>query len=215
MTQIIKIGSDTLTAKIRNAGRTKKFASGEEIFGVGERAEFLPIVLSGRVKVVRFLEVGKEIILNIFSDGDVFAIPPILDGKSYPATAIALEETKLLLIYKKEFFALLEESDEFNNFIMSRMSGLMREIAASMENLATASPEKRVAKVLLRLAEKEDQIGSVQIPLRRQDIAEMAGLTTETTIRTARKLAEKKLIKIVRGKIILEDAESLRRFIAS
>jgi CRP/FNR family transcriptional regulator len=213
MTRSVNIGSDKLTAKIKKAGRTKTFASGEEIFSIGERAEFLPIILSGKIKVVRFLEVGKEIILNIFRDGDVFAIPPILDGKSYPATAVALEKTKLLLIYKKDFFRLLEESDEFNAFIMSRMSSLMREIASSMENLAVASPEKRVAKVLLKLAEKEDEIGSIQIKLRRQDIAEMAGLTTETTIRAARRLAEKDLIKIVRGKIHIENPEKLKAFL--
>lgn len=215
MTQSNNIGSGELTARLRAVGRTKTFSAGEEIFGVGERAEFLPIVLSGKVKVVRFLEVGKEIILNVFRDGDVFAIPPILDGKAYPATAIAIEKTKLLLIYKKEFFALRDESDEFNAFIMSRMSSLMREITASIENLATASPEKRVARVLLKLAEKERTVASVKITLRRQDIAEMAGLTTETTIRAARRLADKDLIKIERGKIILENPELLHDFLAS
>ena len=210
-----KIGSVELVEKLERIGRTKTFSKNEQLFSAGDEADFLPIVLNGRIKVVRFLEAGKEIILNVFSDGEIFAIPPILDGKTYPATAIAMEDTKLLLIYKEDFHALLSESAEFSKYIMSRMSSLMREITASMQNLATASPEKRVTNILIRLANKEESNGSVKIPIRRQDIAEMAGLTTETTIRTVRKLADKNLINIVQGKIIVENLERLQDFLDS
>lgn len=215
MKSLSKIGSSDLVEKLKEIGRTKTVSKNERIFGVGEKAEFLPIVLTGRIKVIRFLEVGKEIILNVFSDGEIFAIPPILDGKTYPATAVAMEDTELLLVYKKDFHALLEESDEFSAYIMSRMSSLMREITASMENLATASPEKRVGKILIRLANKEDSIGFVKIPIRRQDIADMAGITTETAIRAVRKLADKSLIEIIHGKIIIEDLDRLQKFLDS
>jgi CRP-like cAMP-binding protein len=210
---IPETGSPELSLKLLEAGRTKTYAAGEAIFSVGDRAEFLPFVLSGRVKIVRFLEAGKEIILNIFGAGEVFAIPPILDGLEYPATAVALEKSELLLVYKKEFFALLEESPEFSDFVMTRMSFLMREITSAMENLATAAPEKRIGKILLRLAEKENPEDPVKIKRRRQDIAEMAGLTTETTIRAVRKLAARGLIKIIRGKIHIEDRGSLKAFL--
>lgn len=209
------IGSAELSRELRRVGRTRTFRPGEEIFAAGETAEFLPVVLSGRVKVVRYLEAGKEIILNVFRAGEVFAIPPILDGRSYPATAIAMEETRLLLVYRRDFFDLLEGSEEFSSLILSRMSFLMREMTSSVENLATASSEKRVARVLLRLAAREERGEPLVITLRRQDIAEMAGLTTETTIRAVRRLAERGLIGIVRGKIHLGDTEKLRSFTGS
>ena len=91
---------------------------------------------------------------------------------------------------------------------------MLRDKTATIQNLATASPEHRVSNVLLRLAEKEEPETTVKISLRRQDIAEIAGLTTETTIRVIRRLAEKELVKIVRGKIILEHPERLRRFLS-
>jgi len=210
-----KLGSEELVAKLCEVGRTKTYGVGEEIFRAGDVAEFLPIILDGKLKVVRFLELGKEIILNIFSDGEMFAIPPILDGREYPATAIAIDETKLLLIYKNDFDELLANSPEFSSAVMSKMSALMRDITSSMENLATASPEKRIGKVLLKLAKNETASDAVKITIRRQDIAEMAGLTTETTIREVRKLADKDLINIVRGKIIIEDIDTLRKFLDS
>lgn len=90
---------------------------------------------------------------------------------------------------------------------------MLREKTATIQNLATASPEYRVGNVLLRLAEKEDS-DSTKILLRRQDIAEMAGLTTETTIRTVRKLADKNLIKITHGKIFIDDVAPLQHFLS-
>ena len=55
----------------------------------------------------------------------------------------------------------------------------------------------------------------MKIPVRRQDIAEMASLTTETTIRAIRKLADQDLVTIVHGKIIIKDVAPLRRFVES
>jgi CRP/FNR family transcriptional regulator len=110
----------------------------------------------------------------------------------------------------------LRESNKFSFIVIGWMCEMLREKTATIQNLATASPEYRTTNVLLRLSNKEPhESAPAKISLRRQDIAEMAGLTTETTIRAARKLAEKDLIKIVRGKIILDDAESLRRFLDS
>ena len=91
---------------------------------------------------------------------------------------------------------------------------MLREKTATIQNLATASPEHRVVNVLLKLVEKHPGEGAIKISLRRQDIARMAGLTTETTIRVIRKLAEKQLIAISHGKIIVASIEPLRRHLA-
>ncbi len=213
MRSLDELGSEELVAKFREVGRTKTFQTGAEIFAEGDEAMFLPIVLSGKVKVIKYLTDGKEVIINIFQGGEIFAIPPVLDGKKYPATAIAMENTQLLLVYRNDFIKLLKNSEEFSSIAMKRMSELLRETTASIENLATASPEERVGNVLVRLAKKESGSGPVKIPLRRQDIAEMAGLTTETTIRAVRRLADKKLLKIVRGKVIIDETKSLLDFL--
>ena len=215
MKSLENIGGKELAAKLRETGHTKIFQSNEEIFGEGEMADFLPIVLRGKVKMVRFPEVGKEVIISVFGDGEMFAVPPVFDGEPYPASAIAMEKSKLLLLARQDFLRLLKESSEFSFAIISWMCGMFREKTSVIKNLATASPEHRVAGVLIRLAEKQNnEIDEpVKIALRRQDIAEMAGLTTETTIRAALRLAEKDLIKIVHGKIHIENCEKLKTFL--
>ena len=208
------IGSDELAEKFAEIGRSKTFQVGEEVFAEGDLAEFMPMVLDGKVKVVRFLDQGKEVIINIFQNGDLFAIPPVLDGKKYPATAIAMEKSRMLLIYRGDFLRLREESKEFASMTITRMCDLLRETTSALTNLATATPELRVGNVLVRLAKKEVPHPRIKITLRRQDIADMAGLTTETTIRAVRKLADKGLLSIVSGKIVLDDLESLKKHLS-
>ena len=214
MKKLLEIADAELLAALQKLARRKSFSENQLIFSEGEQSDFLPIVERGRVKMVRFPDIDKEVIIGIFEAGEMFAIPPVFDGAPYPASATAMEETTLLLLYRRDFLRLLRESSQFSFAVIGWMCEMLREKTATIKNLATASPEQRVGNVLLRLAEKEGFEKAVKISLRRQDIAEMAGLTTETTIRVIRRLAEKELVKIVHGKIILEQSEPLRRFLS-
>ncbi len=202
--------SAELTNVLEKRGNKHTFRENEEIFAEAEQAEFLPIVLTGSVKMIHFLEPGKEVIIGIFQAGEMFAVPPVFDGGKYPATVVAMEKSRLLLLQRTHFLDLLRESDEFAFAVIEWMCAMLREKTATIQNLATASPEHRVGHVLLKLAEKESGHVPVRIALRRQDIANIAGLTTETTIRVIRKLAAKDLVKIINGKIILDDIDRLR-----
>lgn len=213
MKPLLEIAGADLTGKLLKICALKTFCEGEEIFAEGDRADFLPIVRRGKIKMVRFPEIGKEIIIGIFSDGEMFAIPPVFDGKKYPSTAIAMEKTELLILQREKFLRLLRESSDFSFAVIEWMCEMLREKTATINNLAKASPEHRVGNVLLKLAEKEPAEKQIKIGIRRQDIAEMAGLTTETTIRAVKKLADKNLLQIVHGKIILSEPDNLRDFL--
>lgn len=202
-----------LAAKVMQLGTTRSYASNQSVFFEGDAATFLPIVMSGTVKLVRFPEPGKEVILGLFHAGEAFAIPPAMDGKRFPATAVAIEKTDLLLIPREEFLELMRSSTEFSSAIMTRMCGILRERVDTVQILATSSAEQRVASVLLRLADDNQDDEVKKIKYRRQDIAEMAGLSLETTIRVIRKLADKDCLSIVGGRIILETTDPLRALV--
>lgn len=205
--------NESIRTELLRVGHTRTFGANALVFNEGEIADFLPIVVSGGVKMVRFPEPGKEVIIGCFGAGEIFAIPPALDGKRFPATAVAMEDSRLLLIPRKDFIALKDRSPEFAALIMEKMCGLLRERAETVQILATASAEQRVAGTILRLAADLPETGIRRIKHRRQDIAEMSGLTTESTIRAIRKLADKGLLEIVRGKIHIENSQRLRDFV--
>ncbi len=198
---------------INERGHRRKFGPEEQVFAEGERAEFLPVVVSGQIKMVRYPEPGKEVIIGTFGPGEIFAIPPALDGKQFPATAVAMTESSLLLVPRNEFLSMMRASPEFSAMIMERMCGLLRDRTETVRILATASAEQRVASVLVRLAGEIADGQAKKIAHRRQDIAEMAGLTIETTIRSIRKLADRGVVRIVRGKIHIDSTEALERLI--
>lgn len=183
------------------------------IFDEQDDAKFLPIVISGRVKMAHVFETGKELIIGIFGDNEMFAVPPVFDGVAYPASAYAMTPVVLLLMERADFLALLRNSDEFAFRVIGWMCEMLREKTATIQNLARSSPDHRVGNVLMKLAEKHGGTTPIMIPVRRQDIAEMASLTTETTIRVTRRLAERQIIRIVKGKIVIDDLRPLRRFL--
>ena len=213
MKPLLEIATDDLRAMLLKVGHRRVYAESEEIFAEGDDALYLPVIITGKVKMVRYPEPGKEVIIGMFGNGEMFAVPPAFDGRTFPSTAVTMEETAVLHVYREDFMRLLRESPEFSFAVIEWMCEMLREKTATIQNLVTASPEHRVANVLMRVAKRENARFPFQIPMRRQDIAEMAGLTTETTIRTVKKLADKGVVKIVHGKIILEQPESLRRFL--
>lgn len=213
MKQLLANISPQLAETLNARAHKRSYSSDQEIFAEGDSAEFLPIVTSGAVKMFRSPEPGKEVIIGIFRDGEMFAVPPVFDNGPFPASAVAIEDTQLLQLNRSEFMKLLRESAEFSHAVISWTCEMLREKTSIIRNLATASPEHRVGNVLVKLAESHDPKTPIKIAVRRQDIAEMASLTTETTIRVIRRFAEQGLVRIEHGKIFIDSMEPLQRFL--
>jgi len=202
-----------LMEKLYAHGHRRSYTEDQHIFDRGAAAEFLPIVMSGAVKMIRTPEIGKEVIIGIFREGEMFAVPPVFDGGKYPATAIAIEDSVLLQISRREFLQLLNESTEFAFQVIGWTCEMLREKTSIIRTLSAASPEYRVARVLLKLVEGRASAVPFRIAARRQDIAEMANLTTETTIRVIRRFADQGLVRIVHGKIFIDSIAPLQNFL--
>ena len=201
-----------LVEKLESIGHKRSYGEDQEVFARGDNANFLPIVLSGAVKMIRNPEVGKEVIIGIFRAGEMFAVPPVFDGAPYPSTAIAVEKTELLQISRDDFLNILRDSPEFAFQVIGWTCEMLREKTSMIRTLATASPEHRVGRVLIKLAEDAVAL-PFRVPVRRQDIAEMASLTTETTIRVVRRFADQGLVRIEHGKIFIDSLEQLQGFL--
>ncbi len=201
-----------LLAELKGRGRVVAFRKNALILSEGDNAEFLPVVLAGKVKMLHLLASGKELIIDIFEAGEAFAVPPVFDGKRYPASAAAMEDAELLLISRGDFLELLRHSPDFSLYVINWMCEMLREKTATIQNLAIQSPEVRVVNILRVLVDKLGGPLPVTIGLRRRDIADMAGLTTETTIRVVRRLANQGVFDIAHGKIVISEPGRLESF---
>jgi CRP-like cAMP-binding protein len=210
MTPLLKSASPALREMLTSRGNLRTYSPNEELFGAGEPADFLPIIIKGKAKMVQFPEAGKEVIIGIFGDGEMFAVPPVIDGRVYPASAYSMTQAQILLIHRNEFFDILRDSHEFTVAVLMWLSDMLRQKTGLIQTLAGGSAEQRIAGVLIRLFEAEAGPPPIKITLRREDIARMAGLTTETTIRTIRNLSDQGVISIEKGKILIADTDALR-----
>lgn len=202
-----------LTQRLFALGHRRVIDAGSMIFERGQNPDFLPIIISGSVKMIRMPEPGKEVIIGTFHAGEMFAVPPVFDGEPYPSTAIATELTQLLQVGREDFLSLIRESPELAFEVIGWTCEMLREKTSMIRTLSTASPEHRVGRVLLKLFAESGEQAPVRIAVRRQDIAEMASLTTETTIRVIRRFADQELVRIVHGKIFIDSIAPLQKLL--
>ncbi len=183
-----------------------RYAPGEPIFWEGDTSDWLYIVGEGRVKVAKYTSSGKELIVAIFGPSNAFGEVAVFDGIPYPASASAVEDTKVLRIMRDDLLGFLGQNPSVALKIINLLGSRLREAHDRLRDMAGERVEQRIANVLLMLSAK---MGS-QIPFTRQEIADMTGTTTETVIRTTTRFKDQGVINTNRGEISILDAEKLR-----
>ena len=184
----------------------RSFASNEFIFWDGDAPEWFYIVAEGKVKVLKYSSSGKEFIIAFFGPGEMFGEVAVFENKPYPASAQAAAKTKVVGIKRESFLSFLANRPQLALRIINILGGRLRDAQSRLRDLAGERVEQRLASVLLMLSAK---LG-LTLPFTRQGIADMAGTTTETAIRVMSNLKDRKIIRSVRGKVIILNEEKLR-----
>ncbi len=194
--------------------QTGRFTKREAIFSEGDTSEWFYIVKKGKVKITKLSHEGKEIILEIISPLDFFGGIAVLRGFPYPANAIAMEDTEVLKISRKNLLSII---DRFPNLMYCMATNIGDRIKGSHETLKSIALEKvesRIASLLIKLSDKAGEKlpegVAINMKLTKQDIAEMVGTTVETSIRTMSKLSKAGLVSSKAGRIIIKDIERLK-----
>lgn len=184
----------------------RSFTAGQFVLWEGDAPEWFYLVAQGRVKVVKHTSSGKEFIIAFFGPGEMFGEVAVFEDKPYPASAQAIEDTSVLGIKKEDFLSFLANRPQVALRIINVLGGRLRDAQVRLKDLAGERVEQRLAQTLVTLSSRH---GST-LPFTRQEIADMSGTTTETAIRVMSRLREGKIIRSVRGKIIILDETKLR-----
>jgi len=181
-------------SRLAEVALVKTWEKGDVIFDEGDPADFLLTVLSGRVKVVKLLPSGKEVILEIFGAGDPLGTVVSYEGRPYPASAIALERTSCLLV-------------AFTRRIV--------ELTQRIAEVAGGRVETRFAHLFLKLADRvgrpQDGATFIPIALSRQDLADLTGTTIETCIRLMSRWGKEGVVETAKDGFLLADREALEK----
>ncbi|MBK6525136.1 MAG: Crp/Fnr family transcriptional regulator [Crocinitomicaceae bacterium] len=176
------------------------YKKGQVIFYEGNYPHGLYCIFKGKVKVSKLGDEGKEQIVRISGNADTLGYRSLLCNEPYKATATALEDSYVCYLSKKRFFELMESN---NTLCLSTIQLLARELRQSEQQLVDITQKtvrERIAEVLLQLKNKfgfKPDGRTIDIRLTRREIGDMAGVTTETTIRTLSELNKSGVIAIV------------------
>jgi CRP-like cAMP-binding protein len=183
----------------------------QTIYSEGQHPNKLYYIQTGKVKIYKTSDGGKELIIGLLSAGDFFGHIPLIENVVYEEFAKTLEESSIRVIPKKEFEQLITTNQEIALKVIKLLANNISEKEQQLVALAYHSLRKRVADALLTLKKKyakEDQV-PFSISISREDLANIAGTATESLIRTLSDFKNEKLIEIKDGKIILVEEKKL------
>ncbi|MEN9702531.1 MAG: hypothetical protein RIR55_1873 [Bacteroidota bacterium] len=183
----------------------------QNIYAEGQHPNKLYYVESGKVKIYKTSDGGKELITSLLSAGDFFGHIPLLKNSVYEEFAETLEESSIRVIPKKEFEHMITNNQEIALKVIKLLTNNIAEKEQQLVALAYHSLRKRVADALLTLKKKYASNNDEQfsMSISREDLANIAGTATESLIRTLSDFKNEKLIEIKDGKITIVDEKKL------
>ena len=205
--------------RLAEVGLLKSWDKGAVVFSEGDPSDFLLTVVTGRVKVVKLQPSGKEVILEIFGPGDPVGAVVAYDGRPFPATAIAIEPTRGLLVRTAPFLSLLEKHPSLVRGLLKTFTRRIVDLAQRIAEVAGARVETRFAQLFLKLAERmgEPRGETIFIPmaLTRQELADLTGTTIETCIRLMSRWSKEGVVETLKDGFLLADRPVLEALIRS
>jgi CRP/FNR family transcriptional regulator, cyclic AMP receptor protein len=190
----------------------RHYVANTQIFYKGDPGSSMMAVLRGRVVIKAPSLDGKEIILNIINEGEIFGEIALLDGKERTADATAMTDCELLVIARRSFLPLLERpvmARKLLNVLCERL----RRTSEQLEDVLFLDLEARIAKILLRCAEAggAPQRGAqFVLGMSQRELGNLVGASREKVNRRLRAWQFAGIIAIEKGTILIRDAAALQ-----
>ena len=190
-------------------------SEGAFFFRQGEVASRLLLLVEGRrVRINQVTADGQQVTMRIIVPGSLFGAMAFVGPKDgYPASAQAMDACVALSCEAETFRELALRDPGIGLKMTEVMYHHVEEIQKRLLELATERVQRRIARTLLRLAEQAGKNGRdgllIDLPLSRQEIAEMTGTTLYTVSRIFRQWEREGVITAGRERVVIGNAHAL------
>jgi CRP/FNR family transcriptional regulator, nitrogen oxide reductase regulator len=199
--------------RLTGVAHLKAYPRSTILFREGDPSDAFYTVVSGRVKIFKTLPSGKEVILEIFGTGDPLGAIAAYEGRPFPASALAIEDTSCLVLPRAAFFALLEQHPSLVRGLLSGMTQRLVELTNRLAELSGGRIEARLARLFLKLADNSGRPERggvfVAMPLSRQELADLTGTTIETCIRIMSRWGKQHVLVTEKNGFLIADQPAL------
>ncbi|MGF1559668.1 MAG: response regulator [Flavobacteriaceae bacterium] len=172
------------------------FKQGETVYKEGAHSHKIYLILKGIVKCYKIDEDGKELITAIHRADDFLGFTSFLNNQPYQESATAMEDVELAGIAKEDLKSILKQNHTVSMELMELLTNNISEIKGQLLQMAYSSVRKKTAQTLLQFAEILNKKTEEPIKISRSDLASVAGIATESLIRTLSVFKKEGLIDI-------------------
>src|SRR5215470_6633366 len=156
--------------------KTRRVARGTSIFAKGDPGTGLMGVLAGAVKVSVASADGKDIVLNVFREGDIFGEIALLDGRPRTADATAMSDCELIVIERRDFISFLNGNPDVTLKLIEILCARLRRTSEQVQDVTFLDLPTRLAKTLLRLTAAEDNSAPRRkVAITQRELSQMIG----------------------------------------
>lgn len=204
-------------ATVSSLAKVQAFATRSAVVTQGDPADALFAIIRGRLKVVACGPDGRDTVLGIMAEGEVFGEIALLDGGTRSATVTAIEPCELLVIERSRFLELLHQSSPIAVKLLVVLSKRLRRLSQRSEDAAFLDVPTRLARSLLDLATRfgERRVPSkdicITIKLSQQELGDLIGATRESINKHLSDWTRQGFLRAQAGRMIIADLDSVRR----
>jgi CRP-like cAMP-binding protein len=207
-----KLGDTEIDAVLAHS-TVVRHAEGDQIFAKGDPGNSMMAVLKGRITITAPSQDGRQVVLTVMRDGDVFGEIALLDSKERTADATAATDCELLIVPRRSLFSLLERRPDLCIDLLIVLCERLRRTNEQVEDLAFLDLEARIAKVLVRLAEEngagQSPTRPVGVKISQRALGELAGGSRESVNKHLQEWKRSGFIAIEKGSIVIHDIDAL------
>ena len=215
-----EITDDANEDEIRNINDLKNFFNdngeffyyneNDIIYTEGNNSNYIYLINKGVVKCYKFDEQGKELITDLYKEDDFFGLTAFMQNVPCQETATAIKDVELVGISKKQLKNILENNHKVSLEIIQLLSENLSDVNNQLLRMAYSSVNKKTANTIVKFAEKLNRKPDDPIKISRSDLASVAGIATETFIRTMSNFKKDGLIEIEGRNIKILDLKKLQ-----
>lgn len=185
---------------LRDTAIKRELAAGQIMMGDNSRCNGVPMLVKGSLRMFRISDKGREVTLYRIGEGEMCLLAAIcaMGDMQYDFSIEAESDSTLLIISPEIFKQLFGMSEAFRTYVFNALAQKLIMSMETIEMLLFISIEERILEYL---KQKANKAGEVKVT--HESMAIDLGSSREVITRQLKKMAEKKLLRLERGKIIL------------
>jgi CRP/FNR family transcriptional regulator len=203
--------SDEVLQQLASGMQLNLYQDGEVVFWEGESCSGLHILRRGSVKLFKISPQGREMIMQIFSEGDSFNEVPVFDESPNPINVAALGEAEIWVVDCLVIRQAVQEHPEMAQAIILNLSANLRMLVRLVEELSFYQVTNRLARLISQLP-REQLLGSTDQRLTQDELAARLGTVREVVARSLKQLERSGAIEVSRRHIQITNEIRLKEW---